>query len=83
MCELEPSIDALMRLKALDREAAARVQTRLDADAFDGKLRRANSSTSASPNGAVAKTGLATIGRVEMSLDDVEAELVSVQRLIQ
>ena len=83
MCELEPSIDALMRLKALDREAAARVQTRHDADTFDGKLRRANSSTSASPNGAVAKTGLATIGRVEMSLDDVEAELVSVQRLIQ
>ena len=88
MCELEPSIDALMRLKAIDREAAARVQTCLDADArpngaFDGKLRRANSSTSTSPNVAVAKTGLAKKGRVEFSLDDVEAELVSVQRLIQ
>jgi len=77
-----------MRLKAIDREAAARVQTCLDADArpngaFDGKLRRANSSTSTSPNVAVAKTGLAKKGRVEFSLDDVEAELVSVQRLIQ
>jgi len=89
MCELEPSINALIRLKAIDREAAARVQTRLDADAhpsgaFDGKLQRANSSTSTSPNVAVAKTGLTTKGpALELSLDDVEAELVSVQRLIQ
>jgi hypothetical protein len=98
LCELEPSIEALIRLQAIEREAVAReVEAReavtrratgvVDEDddpskgAFIEKLHRVNSSTSASPNVAV---GINSANRrVELSLDDVEAELVNVQRLIE